>query len=69
MYIKNRTASRLAARLCAQRASDAALLAARTAREQWREPPPFCFERLSLVESREKDNYEPHRGIDLGAAL
>jgi len=35
--------------------SDAALLAARTAREQWREPPPFCFVRLFFVESREKD--------------
>jgi hypothetical protein len=35
--------------------SDAAFLAARTAREQWREPPPFCFVRLSFVESREKD--------------
>jgi len=35
--------------------SDAALLAARTARDEWREPPPFCFVRLSFVESREKD--------------
>jgi Glycine zipper len=47
--------------------SDAALLAARAAREQWREPPPFYFVRLSFVESRENKNCTA--GSNLGAAL
>jgi hypothetical protein len=32
--------------------------------QDWGEPPPFWFVRLSFVESREKDKYELHRGIE-----
>jgi len=30
--------------------------------EDWGEPPPFLFVRLSFVESREKDKEKSHKG-------
>jgi hypothetical protein len=37
--------------------------------EDWGEPPPFLFVRLSFVESREKDKEKSHKGSNHGAAL
>jgi hypothetical protein len=47
--------------------SNAAVLAARSAHEDWGEPPPFWFVRLFVEKSR-KDRQEPHAGSNHSAA-